>query len=168
MWTVGRIRNDTFSAFNAMLVSFGRHNRGLSSPRGCVSQNSRTPCLASKHSTGKLLFFRNVYYCTSLGKKCPALIGHPPSIRPSIPPSLRPSFLTKSLVSGNCFVRPDKKGEVRPKTSLIFRTRRRKSRARLNILLMLSLSLPSLLCIVRCVVAGILAMALDASSEFVP
>ena len=165
MWTVGRIRNDTFSAFNAMLVSFGRHNRGLSSPRGCVSQNSRTPCLASKHSTGKLLFFRNVYYFAWQKMPCS---NRTSTLNPSLYPFLPPSFLTKYLVSGNCFVGSDKKGEVRPKTSLIFRTRRRKSRARLNILLMLSLSLPSLLCIVRCVVAGILAMALDASSEFVP
>ena len=53
------------------------------------------------------------------------------------------TLLTKSLVSSDCFVRSEKKGEARPKTSLIFRTLPEKSRARLNILLSLPLSRPS-------------------------
>ena len=146
MWTVGRrIHKDIevlmFSAFSVryLLVIREAYSRSLHLHVWGL-KNSRIPCLASKHSKGES--FSSFETCTtSLGKKCPALIGHPPFFRLSHPPSL----LTKSLVSGNCFVRPDKKGEVRPKTSLIFRTRRRRSRARLNILLWLSLSLPSFL-----------------------
>ena len=139
----------------ASVLSFGRHIRSLYVG---IAEQSHSLFGFKTFEGGKLLFFRNFAW-----QKMPRS-NRTSTLRGSV----LPSHLTKSLVSGNCFVRPDKKGEVRPKTSLIFRTRRRKSRARLNILLRLSLSLPSLLCIVRCVVAGILAKALDASSALVP